>query len=77
MSWMEEERDRRLAGVTRPLSQSQHAQMNARYPGSTLEYCCACEQPTGNAGGSSSNNAIDGSGPYCWECFQQTEATDD
>ena len=69
--WIDEERKRRASGVTRPLLQSEHAAVNARYPGCTLEYCCECGQPTGCAGkGDGSRYTEDGDGPFCWECWQ-------
>ena len=63
-------------GINRALDQSQHTAVNSRYPGTTLEYCCDCGCPTGNAGrGEDSNYTESGEGPFCWECFpeKQTE----
>ena len=35
-----------------------------------LEYCCLCDEPTGNAGKlDGSNYAEDGTGAYCDSCF--------
>ena len=74
MDWIDEEKQRRDLGITRPLNQDQHARVNARYPGCTLEYCCQCGEPTGRAGrGDDSLYADDDSGPYCSECFDLIE----
>ncbi len=74
MDWIDEERARRVSGHIRALSQAQHAAVNARYPGCTLEYCCECGQPTGNAGrGEDSNYTEGGEGPFCWDCWQEQE----
>jgi hypothetical protein len=71
---IDEERQRRALGAVRPLLQSEHAAVNARYPGCTLEYCCECGQPTGNAGkGDGSHYTENDEGPFCWECWQQLE----
>ena len=56
-------------GIKRPLLQSQHAEVNARYPGCTLEYCCDCSQPTGAAGKGEDSLYDDDDGPYCRECW--------
>jgi len=70
MDWIDEERKRRQRGINRPLLQSQHAEVNARYPGCTLEYCCECGEATGRAGrGEDSLFTDDGEGPYCAECW--------
>lgn len=69
MDWIDRERERRLAGLTRPLSQAAHAAVNARHPGTTLEYCCECEEPTGRAG-RDEDSLYDGEdGPYCQPCY--------
>ena len=49
---------------------SQHAEVNARYPGCTLEYCGVCGEPTGNAGRGEDSNYCDRCdvGPFCWQC---------
>ena len=68
--WIDEEHGRRQRGITRGLLQSQHAAVNARYPGCTLEYCCACGLPTGRAGaGDDSLFDEEGGGPYCPDCW--------
>ena len=69
--WIDKEYERRERGITRGLNQSQHAEVNARYPGCTLEYCCECGQPTGRAGAGDDSlfSEEDGSGPYCEECW--------
>ena len=79
MEWIDSEKERRDRGVNRGLLQSQHAAVNARFPGCTLEYCCECDQPTGNAGRGEDSNYTDNDGPYCDDCFvavapKQTES---
>jgi len=70
MDWIDTIRKERDLGSRRPLLQSQHREVNARYPGCTLEYCCECGEPTGSAGkGEDSLFMEDGEGPFCWECF--------
>ena len=76
--WIDEEFDRRRSGVTRPLLPSQHAEVNARYSGCTLEYCCECDQPTGCAGrAEDSLFTEDDAGPFCWECWEKGGHNDD
>ncbi len=76
--WIDEERERRGRGINRPLLQSQHEEVNARYPGCTLEYCCECDQPTGCAGrGDDSLFTEDDQGPFCWECWEEGGHTED
>lgn len=76
--WIDDEKRRRDAGGKRPLLQSQHAAVNARYPGCTDEHCCACGRATGNAGvGDGSLYADDGEGPYCWECYRSALAEEE
>lgn len=71
MDWIDRIRTERENGHKRALSQSDHAAVNARYPGCTLEYCCECDQPTGNAGrGEDSHYTDDDEGPFCWGCFE-------
>lgn len=68
--WIDDEAARRRSGVTRQLSQEQHRQVNARYPGATLEVCCKCDEPTGRAGkGEDSLYASNGDGPFCPMCW--------
>jgi len=70
----------RVNGINEPLLQSDHQAVNARYPGTTLEYCCECDNPTGNAGrGEDSIYADfliggDEIGPLCWECYENLVA---
>ena len=72
--WIDEEFARRQMGITRVLSQNQHAAVNARYPGCTEEYCCECGRPTGNAGrGDGSLYSDDGEGPFCAPCYELKE----
>jgi hypothetical protein len=74
--WIDEEKARRDKGIKRPLDQSQHAEVNSRYPGCTLEYCCECEQPTGRAGRGDDSLFDDyDHGPFCEECWEQTQPT--
>lgn len=67
--WIDDEYEARNRGEHRALFQSQHAEVNARYPGCTLEYCCECDQPTGQAGKAEDSLYDDDDGPYCRECW--------
>lgn len=70
--WIDEEKQRRDRGINRGLDQSQHAAVNARYPGTTLEYCWICEEPTGRAGRFDDSIFDDeGEGPYCEGCWAE------
>jgi len=69
--WIDKEKERRDCGITRPLTQTEHAQVNSRYPGCTLEYCCECGEPTGGAGRGEDSLYIDDKGPFCSECYQE------
>lgn len=74
MDWIDREKADRDSGIKKALLQSEHAKVNARYPGCTLEYCCECDEPTGNAGEhEDSNYTENGEGPFCWECFPEKE----
>ena len=74
--WIDAEKARRDQGHHRPLLQSQHAEVNARYPGCTLEYCYECGAPTGWAGKGEDSLYTEGdTGPFCWECFPEKEET--
>jgi len=74
MDWIDNIKRERSEGINRALLQSQHAAVNSRYPGTTLEYCCECGEPTGNAGkGEDSNYTQNDEGPYCWECFPEKD----
>lgn len=74
--WIDEEKAHRDVGRTRGLFQSEHAAVNARYPGCTLEYCCNCGSATGNAGPyDGSLYSDDGEGPFCEECWIVLENT--
>jgi hypothetical protein len=76
--WIDEEKKQRTLGHHRPLLQSQHAAVNGRFPGTTLEYCCECNLPTGAAGkGEDSLYTKEDDGPYCWECFPEKEEADE
>jgi len=67
----------RVNGINKPLSQSEHRAVNTRYPGTTLEYCCECDNSTGRAGrGEDSIYAEymiggDEVGPLCFECYDE------
>ena len=68
--WIDKEYSQRRQGVNRPLLPSEHTEVNARYPGLTLEYCCECNGATGRAGKHDDSLFIDDDdGPYCRECF--------
>lgn len=74
MDWIDQIKQERDNGYNRPLLQSQHKEVNSRYSGLTLEYCCECDNPTGNAGrGEDSNYTEDGEGPFCWDCFPEKD----
>lgn len=72
--WIDEEKDRRDVGIRRPLDQGQHAAVNARYPGCTLEYCCECGEPTGRAGRGEGSLYVDDAGSFCEICHKEAEA---
>ena len=74
MDWIDEEKARRDAGVKRALYQDQHAEVNARYPGCTLEYCCECGRPTGRAGRGDDSLFTEDGGPFCEECWHKSDA---
>ena len=76
MDWIDEEKQRRDNGVNRPLLQSQHWDVNSRYPGTTLEYCCSCDGATGRAGKAEDSLYDDDDGPYCYECWSQRDGAD-
>lgn len=69
MDWIDDEYRRRNHGEHRALSQGQHADVNARYPGCTLEYCCECGEATGHAGAGDGSLYTEDSGPFCDECW--------
>ncbi len=74
MDWIDEIKQERDRNHIRPLYPYEHEAVNTRYPGLTLEYCCNCGNPTGNAGrGADSNYTEDGEGPFCWNCFPEKE----
>jgi hypothetical protein len=73
--WIDRIKSERERSINRPLTQSQHRAVNARYPGTTVEYCFKCGEPTGRAGkGDDSLYDEDGNGPYCSECWREHEA---
>lgn len=69
--WIDQEYERRQRGETRGLLQSQHAEVNARYPGCTLEHCGVCDELTGFAGRGDDSLFCEscGAGPFCSECW--------
>jgi len=69
--WIDDEKRRRDAGERRALDQSQHAAVNARYPGCTLEHCFICDEETGRAGrAEDSIYCCDCDlGPFCEHCI--------
>lgn len=69
--WIDEEIERRQLGLTRNLSQSDHIAVNQRRPGSTLEHCLACGDPTGRAGRGDDSIYCDQCecGPFCEKCI--------
>lgn len=77
--WIDQVKVDRDAGINKPLLQSDHWAVNARYPGCTLEFCCECDQPTGRAGRGEDSLFLDDDGPYCWDCWQniREDADDD
>ena len=56
--WIDRERNLRQQGGRTALTQSQHAEANARYPGLTIQICEHCGEPTGKGDGL----------PVCPEC---------
>lgn len=76
--WIDQEYKRRRNAIITPLLPSQHEAVNARYPGTTLEYCFACGEPTGRAGkGEDSLYDDNDEGPYCWECWERAGKNND
>ena len=77
MDYIDQIKHDRDNGINKPLLQSDHWAVNARFPGTTLEYCCECDNPTGRAGrGEDSIFAEfiiggDEIGPLCWECYNK------
>lgn len=70
MDWIDQEKQRRDQMITQPLTQEQHAAVNSRHQGCTLEYCCECGGETGKAGAGEDSLYTDGGeGPYCEECW--------
>ena len=67
----------RACGIVKPLLQSDHWEVNRRYPGTTLEYCCECDNPTGRAGRAEDSIYAeymmggDEIGPLCWNCYDE------
>ncbi len=75
MDWIDREAQARSEGHKRALSQEDHASVNARYPGCTLEYCCECGEPTERAGrGEDSLYTDDDEGPFCSDCWHKLDA---
>ena len=78
MGWIDEEKARRQRGETRPLTQSQHAAVNARHPETTLEKCVLCDEPTGRAGKGEDSLYCEvcEKGPLCSGCSENHGSTD-
>lgn len=74
---IKEDRD---AGLNRALDQGTHEAVNARYPGTTLEYCCECDDPTGRAGRGEDSVFVEVGeeeiGPLCEECCKKYKEED-
>jgi len=76
MDWIDQAKQDRVNRINKPLFQSEHRAVNRRFPGTTLEHCSECGNPTGRAGrGEDSIYAEtmigdDEIGPLCWECYQ-------
>lgn len=69
MDWIDEVKAERRKGISRPLNQSSHAAVDARFPGLTREICISCDGETGRAG-KGEDSLYDGDdGPYCNECY--------
>lgn len=73
MDWIDKEYINRKNGRRRMLYPSEHDAVNSRYPGCTLEYCCKCDRPTGNAGKVDGSLYTDADGPFCYQCFYSIE----
>jgi len=71
--WIDNIKQQRDEGINQPLTQSDHAAVNSRYPGCTLEHCCVCGCPTGGAGKGEDSLYTDDSGPYCPGCYAKAE----
>ena len=69
--WIDKEHALRQAGRRTALHQSEHAEVNARYPGCTLEHCCECDEPTGRAGRGEDSLYHDDNGPFCSDCWHK------
>ncbi len=76
--WIDQEYRRRRMAIITPLFPSEHDAVNARYPGTTLEYCFVCGEPTGRAGkGDDSLYDEDDEGPYCPGCWHEAFPEED
>jgi hypothetical protein len=61
----------RSLGIRRPLTQTEHEEVNARYPGLTEEHCVECDAATGRAGAADDSLFTeDGHGPLCETCWE-------
>ena len=76
--WVDMQFQRRKAdstdGYYPSITQQQHADINARYPGATLEYCVKCDTPTGRAGRHDDSLFIGDEGPFCEGCHENENA---
>ena len=59
--WVDEIARERASGINRPLLPSEHAAVNARYPGCTVKCCPGCDAP------------IDDAQSLCNECAEAEE----
>jgi predicted CXXCH cytochrome family protein len=66
--WIDREHANRASGHNAALTQSQHAECNARYPGMTLQMCETCGEPTGFGDG---GLFVDDFGPLCNGCHDE------
>ena len=71
MDWIDKIKKERDTGINRTLYQSEHATVNSRYPGCTLEHCCSCGTATGNAGQVEDSLFTKDDGPFCQECWRE------
>jgi hypothetical protein len=63
--WIDDVRAEWVRGVRRPLTQQQHAAVNARYPGLTARRCPIC------------GTAIDDAQTYCSDECEEDDHADD
>ena len=61
LDWIDQQRVLRKRGILSPLLQSQHAAVNARYPGLTVKHCRVC------------GTAIDDAQTYCSDDCEEAD----